>query len=151
MFGVVFWSVVGSFLSRFSTFGGCTILELLWPAERQSILRSRARGTLFWLPYFAIGVAAQKAIAYAMMLSGFRPLFNVDLRWTAASENWLAIAVGYIVAPLGALIIGDLFYYWMHRAQHAVPLLWRFHSLHHSITELNATNSYHHATEEILK
>ena len=27
--------------------------------------------------------------------------------------------------------------YWAHRASHTVPVLWRFHKLHHSITELD--------------
>ncbi len=30
------------------------------------------------------------------------------------------------------LIVGDIAFYWSHRASHAVPLLWRFHALHHS-------------------
>jgi sterol desaturase/sphingolipid hydroxylase (fatty acid hydroxylase superfamily) len=36
-----------------------------------------------------------------------------------------------------ALILGDVGYYWGHRALHTVPLLWRFHSVHHSAEELD--------------
>lgn len=36
-----------------------------------------------------------------------------------------------------ALLLGDVVVYWWHRACHAVPLLWRFHSVHHSSTELD--------------
>ena len=37
---------------------------------------------------------------------------------------WLRLAAG--------LVIGDTGYYWSHRLMHAVPFLWRFHSIHHS-------------------
>lgn len=36
-----------------------------------------------------------------------------------------------------ALVLGDVVMYWWHRACHAVPFLWRFHSVHHSSTELD--------------
>jgi sterol desaturase/sphingolipid hydroxylase (fatty acid hydroxylase superfamily) len=31
-----------------------------------------------------------------------------------------------------ALVIGEIGYYWGHRLMHTVPLLWRFHAIHHS-------------------
>ncbi len=36
-----------------------------------------------------------------------------------------------------ALLLGDVVMYGWHRACHAVPFLWRFHSVHHSSTELD--------------
>jgi sterol desaturase/sphingolipid hydroxylase (fatty acid hydroxylase superfamily) len=36
----------------------------------------------------------------------------------------------------------SLFRYWMHRAQHTVPFLWKLHSYHHRVTDLQATNTY---------
>jgi sterol desaturase/sphingolipid hydroxylase (fatty acid hydroxylase superfamily) len=36
-----------------------------------------------------------------------------------------------------AWVLGDLVVYWFHRACHAVPLLWRFHAVHHSAEELD--------------
>lgn len=36
-----------------------------------------------------------------------------------------------------AVLLADLFQYAVHRAMHAVPLLWRFHAIHHSITALD--------------
>lgn len=36
-----------------------------------------------------------------------------------------------------ALLLGDISVYWWHRACHAVPLLWRFHAVHHSSEELD--------------
>lgn len=36
-----------------------------------------------------------------------------------------------------ALILGDFVVYWFHRACHRVPLLWRFHAVHHSAEHLD--------------
>jgi sterol desaturase/sphingolipid hydroxylase (fatty acid hydroxylase superfamily) len=35
------------------------------------------------------------------------------------------------------IVLSDLGFYWTHRMFHAVPWLWRFHSIHHSIEELD--------------
>ena len=35
------------------------------------------------------------------------------------------------------IVLSDLGFYWTHRLFHAVPWLWRFHSIHHSIEELD--------------
>jgi lathosterol oxidase len=38
---------------------------------------------------------------------------------------------------LEAVFVADLFQYWVHRAMHAVPVLWRFHAIHHSSRALD--------------
>lgn len=40
-----------------------------------------------------------------------------------------------------ALILADLTYYWMHRWEHEVRILWSYHSVHHSSPEYNLTTS----------
>ncbi len=42
----------------------------------------------------------------------------------------------WIQIPM-AILLSDLGFYWMHRMFHAVPWLWRFHAIHHSIEELD--------------
>jgi sterol desaturase/sphingolipid hydroxylase (fatty acid hydroxylase superfamily) len=46
---------------------------------------------------------------------------------------WLQVAV--------VLMLVSLFRYWMHRLQHTVPFLWKLHSYHHQVTDLQATNT----------
>jgi lathosterol oxidase len=35
------------------------------------------------------------------------------------------------------MLLADLVQYWVHRAFHRMPVLWRFHAIHHSIRELD--------------
>jgi sterol desaturase/sphingolipid hydroxylase (fatty acid hydroxylase superfamily) len=41
------------------------------------------------------------------------------------------------VEPILAAVLFDLAIYWLHRWSHEVPLLWRFHAVHHSIDHLD--------------
>src|SRR5262245_23511447 len=41
-----------------------------------------------------------------------------------------------LVQLLVATLLVDFFKYWYHRATHEVPLLWRIHSIHHSLDRL---------------
>jgi sterol desaturase/sphingolipid hydroxylase (fatty acid hydroxylase superfamily) len=41
-----------------------------------------------------------------------------------------------------ALLVQDFCGYWIHRAQHVVPLLWRFHAVHHSAPRLYWLNQW---------
>jgi sterol desaturase/sphingolipid hydroxylase (fatty acid hydroxylase superfamily) len=55
---------------------------------------------------------------------------------------------------LATLVVGflllDLFQYGLHRCQHAVPFLWRFHALHHSDPDVDVTTSVRHHPIEYL-
>src|SRR5712675_2140423 len=42
----------------------------------------------------------------------------------------------WVQLPL-VIVLSDLGFYWTHRMFHAVPRLWRFHAVHHSIEELD--------------
>ena len=53
--------------------------------------------------------------------------------FTAIPATWWS----WILAVLAA----DLTYYWMHRFEHEVRVLWAYHSVHHSSPEFNLTTS----------
>src|SRR5215469_10049234 len=45
----------------------------------------------------------------------------------------------------------DVMRYLVHRCEHAVPFLWRFHALHHSDPDVDVTTSVrHHPVEYVL-
>lgn len=49
------------------------------------------------------------------------------------------------------LLILDFWIYWWHRANHVVPLLWRFHAVHHLDETLDTTSAFRfHAGEVAL-
>jgi sterol desaturase/sphingolipid hydroxylase (fatty acid hydroxylase superfamily) len=57
-----------------------------------------------------------------------------------ARVGWVSGAVGAM--PLVAqvpvlLLVADFTQYWVHRTFHAVPFLWPFHAIHHSIEEMD--------------
>jgi sterol desaturase/sphingolipid hydroxylase (fatty acid hydroxylase superfamily) len=51
-------------------------------------------------------------------------------RQTVAAQPWWLQAIEVVV-------LSDFCVYWGHRLQHRVPLLWRFHSIHHSAEHLD--------------
>ncbi len=63
--------------------------------------------------------------------------------------GWLPIprAEGFAAAAASAalwLLIGDGFYYWLHRAEHHFTWLWAQHEVHHADRAMNATTTYRH-------
>jgi lathosterol oxidase len=50
-------------------------------------------------------------------------------RLVASQPVWLQV--------LELMLLADLVQYWVHRAFHRLPWLWRFHAIHHSIRELD--------------
>lgn len=62
------------------------------------------------------------------------------------SREWLMVF--YTVT---LFILSDLTRYWLHRLMHTVPLLWRFHRVHHSAEVLNPVTFYRiHPVESLL-
>lgn len=79
------------------------------------------------------------------------PLAVLNLAPLTESPSLPTRILGWLVAAFAVSFASNFFYYWLHRAQHAIPFLWRFHRVHHSITEMSAANSYHHFTEELFQ
>lgn len=83
---------------------------------------------------FFFGQALLWTVIATSVLSGFAivvqqlPLSPVRGIW--AEQPWLLQAVE-------VLLLGDLVVYWAHRASHRIPLLWRFHRVHHTAEHLD--------------
>ncbi len=53
-----------------------------------------------------------------------------------AAQAWVA-ALPFVVQFVAILFVADLTQYWVHRAFHRVPWLWRFHRIHHSAESMD--------------
>ncbi len=84
-----------------------------------------------------VGVIAVGLALRAIVPSGLR-------QEVAKQQAWLQFGE--------ALLLANLAFYWAHRAAHAVPLLWRFHKVHHAITEMDWLASGHlHPVDQAIQ
>ncbi len=61
------------------------------------------------------------------------------------------IEAGPVLSFTLLMLVMEFVNYWLHRAFHQVPVLWRFHAVHHSDVEMDATTSHrHHPLEMVI-
>ena len=124
---------------------GLAILAVIFiPLERLFALHPRRvlrRGWRTDLVHYLVNGAALKVgliVSVVVVGSALRAFVPAPLRLgIAASPMWVQIVAGFAITTVGG--------YAGHRAAHEVPLLWRFHRVHHSIRDLDwlAANHLH--------
>lgn len=128
------------------------LLETLLPrGTRRNSLGSYGRGAYFVAASVAINTFVLAAATWLIDVNRIAPLAVLDLSPLTESEILPVRVAGWLVAAFAIMMIANFFYYWLHRAQHRIPWLWRFHRVHHSITEMSATSSYHHFAEDLFQ
>ncbi len=101
-------------------------LERLVPQHPdQTVFRTEWREDLFY--YLVSSMMVQVLSFLTLAPSGFI-LAKADL---SATRNFLG-NLPLIVQIILIMILTDFVQYWLHRAFHRVPALWRFHAVHHS-------------------
>ncbi len=88
----------------------------------------------------------------AIIAAGFTFAILVVTEWSRAHSFGLlhrAPLPGWL-HWLGAILLFDCWQYWWHRFNHRVPFLWRFHAVHHSDAELDASSGVRFHTGEII-
>ncbi len=122
-----------------------TPLELLWPAKGAQ--RNLRRDTATDLAHFAISpfmVSLGALLSLAVIGGLLRELMPRALREVLAGQPFAAQLVELI-------LLSELLAYWVHRAAHRLPVLWRFHAVHHSAEELDWLAAHRaHPMESIL-
>jgi sterol desaturase/sphingolipid hydroxylase (fatty acid hydroxylase superfamily) len=101
-------------------------LERLFPRHAgQALFRAEWREDLF---YYLVSSLLVQIITF-LTFSPWRAIVAhtqwAGLRaWVAGQPVWLQL--------IEVMLLTDLVQYWLHRAFHRIPLLWKFHAVHHS-------------------
>jgi sterol desaturase/sphingolipid hydroxylase (fatty acid hydroxylase superfamily) len=106
-------------------------LERAFPAKagQRFFRREWALDLCFFLGQYLLWGAAVLwlLIRFSGWLDGLVP---AGFRAAVAAQPWW-------VQVIEVIFLSDLSIYWGHRLEHQVPLLWRFHSIHHSAEHLD--------------
>ncbi len=130
---------------RLAIFGVCLLVEVLLEGPPKS-WRTTMEATALQGWSTAILATASPFVARILPDTwGLPPLLRVT---EASLPDWLAPAAPIALALLSLCIL-NLAQYWAHRAQHAIPWLWRFHSVHHSVRDMDSMNSSTHPVDLI--
>jgi sterol desaturase/sphingolipid hydroxylase (fatty acid hydroxylase superfamily) len=106
-------------------------LERLSPLKReQRLFRTEWREDLF---YYLVSSLMVQVLTFLAMAPA-----NVITLGT----SWMTFRAAVFDLPLIAqvpliMLLTDLIQYWLHRAFHRVPVLWRFHAVHHSAKSMD--------------
>jgi sterol desaturase/sphingolipid hydroxylase (fatty acid hydroxylase superfamily) len=142
-FAAVIDTAESGYLGWIFVFIVLTAFEFL-NANGDQRLRSRVNGLAFWTLFIPLSAVLLAGLASVWQTVGLRPLLSLP---AFQGLQWIG-PFAVVGAVLVAAIVNDFFFYWAHRFQHR--FLWRYHAVHHSIREMNAVNSYHHASEAIV-
>jgi sterol desaturase/sphingolipid hydroxylase (fatty acid hydroxylase superfamily) len=114
-------------------------LERLLPVHpEQRMLRGQWANDVFYFLFNGIVVRlCFVAVAGAIMVAYDQVVPTETFAWVTALPLWVQVPAVIVVADIG--------YYTAHRISHAVPFLWKFHAVHHSIEEMDwlATHRVH--------
>ena len=111
-------------------FAALFVGERLYPADE----RGRAAGSRWErlgrnLTFWAVNIGVSLAVVLPVTTWAANHAFWRPYWWTGLAGLALDI------------LALDFFLYWWHRANHEIPLLWRFHSVHHLDETLDTTTA----------
>ena len=117
--------------------------ERRWPAEpKAGTLTNGGAVDFIWLLMTPLALAL---VALYVGVLGW--VADVPL---AGAQLDLAGLIGPVPAAIAILLVVDFSVWISHIARHRVPLFWRFHSVHHSQTEMGVFTGYRRHFVEII-
>jgi sterol desaturase/sphingolipid hydroxylase (fatty acid hydroxylase superfamily) len=123
------------------------VAERLAPADerQQPLSRGMIHDGLAWYlinaPLAALAFTGTLGLLY-LVLDQYAPFLRIDPKLTGRLPTWTLV--------VAAVVLGDFMKWVHHYIMHKVPLLWQFHSVHHSQRELNLfTQARFHAAEYV--
>lgn len=133
---------VASLSNGLLAFAGLVILFAFFEWRQLGFNNFRARyaeGLLYGATALVIAIVLQTIVFSLIITFEIAPLLQSD-----------TLGPALVVFPLLYMLVIGLFEYWLHRALHDIPLLWRFHAIHHQIEGMNAARSYSHWAQDAI-
>src|SRR5947209_20574265 len=122
------WFDLKTFLITCLVFVPLERLVAIHPQQR--IFRRGWHNDLIYILLNSVLIKAGLVVLVLASIVGSAWLVPASVQTAVAGQPyWLQIAEIILLADIG--------FYCVHRAFHAVPLLWKFHAIHHSIEELD--------------
>lgn len=107
------------------------VIEKLLPHRKeQKILRSEWRGDLnhFFVNHLIIG--------FVLLVTNHFVHYGFGWAVSSTVQGYIE-QTPFVVQLFLIILVADLMQYWVHRTYHEIPLLWRFHGVHHSAKEMD--------------
>ena len=132
----------------FIVFPSFLLLEKLFYAEAKHWLTGIFFNVRYTVLYLLIAALLQPIIGFATSLA----IASAGGGWISLPQWFASGRLNAIFQAVAYLFIFDFFYYWFHRLQHTMRVLWSQHKLHHSDMQVNVTTTHrHHWLEEPLR
>jgi len=122
-------------------------VALLLVESRFPLRLSKSSKQKRFLTNFAVSGLAIATGAFVV-----KPVALTVLSWSSESAYGL---LGRVPLPLTvkfilAFLLMDVTFYYWHRLNHSIPLLWRFHNVHHVDPDLDVSTSFRFHFAEVL-
>lgn len=125
-------------------FGGMIVLFLLEGFIPRR--KTKADQTHRWINNIALAFFSHFFILFYAIF-----LVSIMVRFQPESPLLQAFNTSDLFSFIVILLVLEFLIYWIHRALHRIPWLWRIHAVHHTDTEFDVTTSHrHHPFEPML-
>lgn len=118
------------------------IFERLFPLRRQKHNYIHRLLLNLSLAAFMLTIAVLVVRPVALVTIAWSDQFHFGILYLLPLNNALKFVIGFLLMDL-------TFYYW-HRMNHRIPLLWRFHVVHHIDTDLDVSTALRFHYVEVL-
>lgn len=109
-----------------------TALEVRWPGRAEA--PQRLINVTIWVATLALAIALMPTVSLGVTWVAHR--FGIPSLGVGKWPLWFGLPLFFLAMDFGE--------YAYHRAQHAIPWLWKMHALHHSDPCMNGTTAQRH-------